>query len=146
MRIDRISFVDDVDTPEAAIISCGKLMLEAGLIKPSYIPAMIDVYHQLGAYMVIAPHVALPHASPQSGALKSGICLCVLRNPVIFGHSDNDPVHLLFGLASHDGNSHIQNLAEVADFLGYDQNITNIISSKTIAEIEYIFMSKKGEL
>lgn len=144
MKIDRIGFVDDVDTPEGAIESCGKLMLDAGLIQPSYISAMIDVYHQLGAYIVIAPHVALPHASPGSGALRSGICFCVLRKPVKFGHCENDPVHLLFGLSSHDGNSHINNLAEVAEFLGYEDNVTDLISCQSVYEIKNILSRKEN--
>ena len=56
-----------------AVRQAGKLLLNAGAITESYIDAMINMVEAEGAYMLVAPGVAMPHARPQDGALKNGI-------------------------------------------------------------------------
>ena len=145
VNIHNIKTQVEVSTPEEAIIACGTQLIESGLVRDSYIHAMIDVFHQLGAYIVIAPHVALPHASPDNGAIASGICITSLKNPIYFGHQDNDPVHVLIGLASHDGISHIETLQKMAEFLSLEENISKLINCQTESEIKNLFVENTND-
>ena len=70
-----------------------------------------------GPYIVITPHVALPHARPETGALESAIGIATLKAPVAFGNADNDPVKYLFCLSAKDNNSHLGALADLAELL-----------------------------
>ena len=81
-----------------AVRQAGKLLLNAGAITESYIDAMINMVEAEGAYMLVAPGVAMPHARPQDGALKNGISYLTLKTPVFFPQKDDNPITLLIGV------------------------------------------------
>lgn len=91
-----------------AITIAGELLREKGIVTTEYVQAMVDLYHQLGPYTLIAPGVALPHASPESGALKLGFAIVSLNEPIFFGCPENDPVATVISFASPDHSSHLQ--------------------------------------
>jgi len=84
-------------------------------IEQSYIEAIIESVNQHGPYFVLIPHVALPHARPEEGAIESAIGIATLKNPVSFGNKENDPVRYLFCLSAKDSTSHIDALADLAN-------------------------------
>ena len=45
----------------------------------------LKVSNELGPYIVITEHVALPHARPESGALEPAVGITVLKDSVEFG-------------------------------------------------------------
>lgn len=71
------------------------LLCQAGAAAPEYYDAIIRTTDELGPYYVIAPGIAMPHARPELGAKKTGFALVTLKNPVSFGHEDNDPVDVI---------------------------------------------------
>ncbi len=71
----------------------------------------------MGTYAVIAPGIVLLHARPEDGVLKPGLAMVTLSTPVNFGHTENDPVDLVFALAATDKTSHLQGLQELAQLL-----------------------------
>lgn len=99
-----------------AVNKTGNLMVKLKLITPAYTIAMIETINKFGAYSVITPGVALPHARPEAGSLKIGLVLLKLKKPVNFG-SPNDPVGLLFGFSAIDKSSHSSLLKELATLL-----------------------------
>lgn len=121
---------------EAAIRSCGTLLLKAGKIEPSYIEAMIDVYHKLGPYIVIAPGIAFPHAKPGPEVKEPCIAFCRLKRPVRFGHPQNDPVRYLFALGGVNETDHIGMLRLLSGFLMKDSNLEALALVKD--EIEFM--------
>ena len=77
------------DWREAVKLS-GGLLVASGAAEEGYISAMVRTVEELGAYAVIAPGVAIPHARPEDGAKKVGLSLAVLSEPVEFGSKEND--------------------------------------------------------
>lgn len=113
------------DWKEAIKIS-GNILKANDLIKKEYIEAMIDMVKDKGAYIVITPGLALPHARPEKGAKKNGLSILTLKNPVEFGHSKNDPVQVVISFCAVDNSSHTQMLSELAEFLRNKKNVDYI--------------------
>lgn len=84
---------------DEAIVQAGELLVNAGYVSEQYVEKMVESYHENGAYFVIAPQIAIPHARPTDGVENSAVSLVVLKEGVNFGHAANDPVRLVFGLA-----------------------------------------------
>jgi len=88
---------------------------------------------ELGPYIVVAPGVAMPHARPEDGAIATGMSLVTLKEPVVFGNPDNDPVRLVIGLAALDAQAHLHALATLVELLG-DPEMVRQISRQLSAE------------
>ncbi len=129
----------DAKDAEDAIRKAGKLLVNSGYIKDEFIDAMVDVYKELGGYIVLAPRFALPHARPESGALKTGFSLITLKTPVNFGHRTNDPVEVVIGMAARDNKEHINSLVKIANVMEDQANITKIINSNDVDDVIEIF-------
>lgn len=102
---------------EDAIRQAANALLQNGKIKASYIDAIIKTVKETGPYIVITKHVALPHARSEAGAIESAIGIATLKEPVVFGNKENDPVKYLFCLSAKDSESHINALAELTSLL-----------------------------
>ena len=114
-----------VDWQEAVCLACG-LLEKHGYVENRYIEATLDAVRNLGPYIVIAPGIAVPHARPEDGALKTGMSLVTLTPPIRFGSKEYDPIDLVIGLSSHDGRSHIGLLKRLCNFLLDDQNVARL--------------------
>ncbi len=63
-----ITLRESVETWPQALEICGKPLLDAGVIAPEYITAIVQQHQKLGPYYVLAPGLAMPHARPEEGA------------------------------------------------------------------------------
>lgn len=102
---------------EEAIEKAAQPLLLAHMFTKSYVDDIIRGVREVGPYFVLAPHVALAHARPDSGALENAMGLAILEKPVNFGSEANDPVKYVFTLSATDNNGHIDALAELAEHL-----------------------------
>lgn len=107
----------EVASADEAIQIAGELLVQHELVTPDYPKAMIDLYHRLGPYIVVAPGVALPHASPADGAKGLGLAVVVLARPVVFGAPEKDPVSVVVTFASSDYTSHLRALIDLFHLL-----------------------------
>jgi mannitol operon transcriptional antiterminator len=119
--------VEAKDWREAVRIG-GELLLNAGKIEERYIQGMIENVEENGAYIVIAPKIAMPHARPEKGAKEIGLSLITLKNPINFGNPKNDPVSLVISLCAVDHSSHLRALSELMDILSNEENVKYILS------------------
>lgn len=111
---------------EEAAERIGSLLVNSGCINESYVIAMKRVLIEMGPYAVIAPGIALLHARPEDGVIKPCLGLVTLSNPVNFGHSENDPVDLVFGLGALDKKAHIHALQQLATFLADEKALREL--------------------
>ena len=81
-------------------------LLAKNYISENYIQAIKDSTISNGPYYILAPGVAMPHARPECGALKTGMSLTLLKQGVYFPGND-EPIKLLIGLSAADADSHI---------------------------------------
>lgn len=123
---------------EDAVRKCGELLVRNGAASEEYIEAMLENVKTNGTYIVIAPGIAMPHARPERGAIRTGFSIMILEEPINFGHPTNDPVRLVIGLCATDHESHLRALSELVEFLSNEQNIEALheaISKEEIMEI-----------
>lgn len=120
---------------KAAVELSAELLAAAGVVdKERYGPAMISTVEELGPYVVIGPGIAIPHARPEDGALKVGISVALLKNPVEFGNEEHDPVDLLFGFATPDKDSHVDTIRDLVDFIKEEGNLEALRTAETNEE------------
>ena len=113
-HIQRVAHVADW---QAALRLCAAPLLAGGFIAPAYVDAIIATHEKIGPYYVLAPQMALAHARPEDGALRQGLALLVLEQPVAFHSSENDPVDLVWMFCATDHQTHLEMLAALADLL-----------------------------
>lgn len=101
----------------SAIRASAQPLLQMGYIEPRYVDAMIQGAVEFGPYMALAPGFAIPHSSPEDGAIKMGMSLVRLETPVDFGSEGNDPIEFVCTLSAVDAKMHLRAFADLLDML-----------------------------
>ncbi|AOF54119.1 PTS ascorbate-specific transporter subunit IIA [Rodentibacter caecimuris] len=100
-----------------AAIKIGTDLLEAsGAIEPRYYDTIISNIEKMGPYIILAPGLAMPHARPEEGVIKTAFALVTLKEPIYFD-GEEDPVYVLITLAGSDSDQHMQGLMEITQVL-----------------------------
>ncbi len=128
-----------------AVGLAGRLLVQAQAVEERYVEAMIRTVAELGPYVVIAPGIALPHARPEDGARRIAISFVRLRQPVSFGHAQNDPVDLIFAVAAVDSASHLKALMQLSDFLAAPDGPRRLREARSAAEVMALVTGGPGE-
>lgn len=129
-----IRIVDTVDNWEDAIREAAEPLLKKGCIEPRYVDKIITNINELGAYMILAPSVIMPHARPEDGAVSTAMALLKVNKGVLFPDNDQ-PVHLFFSLAAKDGTTHMDAIVALATLLESEENITALANATTVDDI-----------
>ena len=117
ISVSNILLKADCETAEEALQLSGDLLVKSGKVMQSYVDAVIRLQKSRPAYFVLAPGIALPHTSPEHGALKEAIAIMTLKNPICFGNSDNNPVKYIFFLSAMDNEKHIDAMGELLELM-----------------------------
>ena len=121
------------DWQEAIDFSMASL-LDKNYISENYIQSIKDSTISNGPYYILAPGVAMPHARPECGALKTGMSLTLLKQGVYFPGKD-EPIKLLIGLSA---NSHIGAIQALSELLCEEEILEQLLtasSEKQLADI-----------
>lgn len=121
-------------------------LVDNGKVTPGYVDDIIKGVLELGPYIVITEHVALPHARPESGALESAVGIATLRDPVEFGSADNDPVKFPFPLSAKDNGSHLSALQSLVELLSDPDFFTQLENARTPQDVVDLVHAKEGRL
>lgn len=140
---DIVALEGTAKTAEEAIRKAGELLLAQGYVTERYVEAMVRSYKENGAYIVIAPQIALPHARPQDGVIEPSVSLYRLKEPVKFGSKNNDPVKLVFGLGASNNDEHLELLKRLMGLLGSKKDFDTLIHAKSYKQIEEIIQEKE---
>ena len=137
LKAELIQQVDSVSDWQDAVRLAAQPLLAHGYIEESYIQAMIESINETGPYIVLAPKVAVPHASPDSGVHQLGISLLQVKKPVDFSEEGDDDkqVQLIFVLAAVDSTAHLRALQELALILDDEEAIDSLIAASDPREI-----------
>lgn len=134
-----VQIVEEVNGWREAVRVTAAPLLKEEFIQESYIDAMIQNVEEMGAYIVLAPRVAVPHARPEKGVSKTGMSVMKLNTAVDFNvEGEEDPerlVRLIFVLAATDNESHIGILQKLSMILDNDETIDALIESGSIEEL-----------
>ncbi|HHT1952341.1 TPA: PTS mannitol transporter subunit IIA [Citrobacter farmeri] len=99
-------------------------------VNANYIQAIKDSTINNGPYYILAPGVAMPHARPECGALKTGMSLTLLKQEVQFA-DDDEPVKLLIGLSAANADSHIGAIQVLSELLCEEENLAALLAAKS---------------
>ncbi|EKO3834910.1 PTS sugar transporter subunit IIA [Vibrio harveyi] len=101
------------------------MLIASGAIQPSYHDAIISSVEELGPYICIAPNLALPHARPENGVIRTAFALVMLEEPIYF-EGEDEPVDVLITLAGSSSDEHMEGLMEVTQVLDDEDSETGV--------------------
>lgn len=130
---------------DAIRISC-KALLEKKLISEVYVNEIISSVKEHGPYIVIAPNVAMPHATAESeGVFGTAISFTKFPQQVLFydeNENEEKPAQLFFTLAAKNADEHLENITKLMELLMEDGMIEKLLDTKTIDDYKKIMESK----
>lgn len=133
-----INVQEKVASWQEALDICARPLLQAKIIEPEYVAAIIEQHQKLGPYYVLAPGLAMPHARPEEGANGLGLSLLKLRDGVSFGAAEDAPVDVIIMLAAPDRHSHIEMISALAELFSSDEDLQQLHQAQTLEEIKNI--------
>ncbi len=110
---------------EEAIKIGTDLLVAAGTIEPRYYDNIVSKIKEMGPYIILAPGLAMPHARPEEGVIKTSFALVTLDTPIYFDGED-EPVDVLLTLAGSDSDQHMQGLMEITQVLDDPDSDTGV--------------------
>lgn len=138
-----IALKEEYKTPEEAVTRAGELLLKNGNVTQNYVDAMVRSYKVNGAYIVIAPRFAMPHARPEEGVLSAGFSILTLKEPIKFGSVENDPVDLIIGLAANNSDGHVEIIQKITEIFSNKEKRETIFNAENKEEILNLFKEEK---
>lgn len=111
---------------------------EDGCVKPVYKEAIISEVEELGPYIVVAPSIALPHARPEQGVLKSQIAITLFKENVEFDKREVN-ARLFVALAAADSDSHLDALMEISNILQDEDKVEEILKANDVETLYSYF-------
>lgn len=119
----------------AAVREAGRALTRSGATTSEYADRMIAVIEEFGAYVVIAPGLALAHARPGRDVRREGLAVVTLATAVPFGHPHNDPVRVVVGLAVSNAEEHIASVAKLANAFNDSGMVGRLGRAQTADEV-----------
>lgn len=125
-----------------AVVESGKLLVAAGRATEAYVCAMVEAVQEFGAYMVVAPGLAMPHARPESGALETGISFLTLKEPVFFPGREDNPIIMLVALAAASDDVHLDLMKSIGEIISDDQQLQSLQQAVSENDVFNYFREK----
>ncbi|HGO5846820.1 TPA: PTS sugar transporter subunit IIA [Mannheimia haemolytica] len=101
------------------------LLVKAGTIEPRYYDNIVSKIKEMGPYIILAPSLAMPHARPEEGVIKTSFALVTFDTPIYF-EGEDEPVHVMLTLAGSDSDQHMQGLVEITQVLDDPESDTGV--------------------
>jgi PTS system ascorbate-specific IIA component len=132
----RALYQESFATWEEAVTAAAQPLVRDGAIKPEYIDHMISSIREYGPYIVIAPHIAMPHAQGGKGVNENSFSFMKLNEPVHFSDSSEHDAQLIFVLASVDSASHLGLLEGFVEAVSDEKFVEELLKTQSIAELK----------
>lgn len=127
---------------EDAVRSCANSLLDKGIIEKRYIDAMIKGCEE-DPYIVIGPGIAIPHASPEDGVVRTGMSLLKIKNGVQYL---NHRIHIIVVIAAKDKKEHIHALMQLMKLSKSEADMKALINGTTIPEMKQIIQQYSDDI
>jgi len=129
----------------AAVRLAGRALTRGGAARSEYADRMIAVIEEFGAYVVIAPGLALAHARPGPDVRGEGLAVVTLATPVPFGHPHHDPVRVVLGVAVSNAEEHVGFIAELANVFNDPRAVARVAAAGDADEVRAVLGAQAGE-
>lgn len=131
-----VKLLETVDSYLDAIkISCDMLEAE-GIVEKRYYDAIVNKIEEFGPYFCIAEDICMPHARPEDGAIKEGLCIIKLNKPVDFM---GKRVKVFFTLSAKDNESHLGLMRKIADICMNKDKFDELLKVETEEQLMEVF-------
>lgn len=137
-----IQTVDKVSNWQEAIRLAAQPLLSDHYITDHYIEKMIQNVTDMGPYIVISNDIAIPHARPEDGVIKSAVALLKVKQRVRF--SDDKALNTILVLAGSSNGSHINILKNISVILSEKVNYQKLIDTDDVDVLYDILNGKEG--
>lgn len=111
-----------------------QLFREKGYVTADYADAIIQSTYDNGPYYVLCPGIAMPHARPEAGVLKTGLGIHIFPTAIEFG-SALGPANILLTLAATDPDTHIEVIQALSEMLVDEENIAKLTAATSKNEV-----------
>lgn len=138
LKKENVQICDAAADWRDAIRIAVKPLEEHGYVEARYKEEIISNVEKMGPYIVIADNIALPHARPEQGVLKTQVGVTLFRKNVVFEGKDM-PARLFVTLAAKDSNSHLDVLMKISELLSDESTVEKILQSPDIEELYQYF-------
>lgn len=137
-------FHESFDDWKDSINACCKPMIENNVFDERYVKKIFDSIEKFGPYIVLAPNVAMPHATEDcEGVFETEIGFMRVKKPVHFDVENRDKdARIFFTLASTDAEQHLQQMIQLATLLSNNEFVEACIkanSKEDLLEIDNKF-------
>ena len=127
-----VNVLSEAKNWEETIKVASEPLIKLGNIKQSYVDAMIKSINDLGFYIILGEHIAMPHARPENAPNETGVSFLKINKPVDFG---GDPISLIFILAAKDSNSHIDTIGSLLEIFQDEEKINELLKAEDKDEL-----------
>ena len=134
LKAENVQILDSATDWRDAIRKSTEPLEKDNFVTADYKEGIIANVENLGPYIVIAPHVAMPHARPEQGALKTQIAVTLFRKEVTFNREDAK-AKLFITLSAADSDSHLQVLVKISELLQDEDKAARILNANDEKEL-----------
>ena len=121
-----INLTGQVKNWQSAVELAVSSLIAQDAVESRYLQAIYAMHEQIGPYYVLGEGIAMPHARPEEGVIKTALSLVIVKDGVDFGSEGNDPVFIIFALSAVDSNSHIEMIASLSQFFCDDDAVKKL--------------------
>ena len=132
---DTIRFAKDTENWETAIALCAEPLIEKGYIDEGYVTACIESVHKLGAYIVVSPLVAMPHALAPECVNKTCMSYLNLEKPVDVLDNPERRAKIFVMLAAEDQSKHVDAVVALGGIFSDETNLERMIYAETVEDV-----------
>lgn len=111
---------------------------QGGYVESRYKEGIIENIEKLGPYIIIAEHIALPHARPEQGAIETQIGITLFRRDIPFNNQGTS-ARLFVTLAAKDSSSHLDALMQISELLSDENKVDKILASPDVQTLYHYF-------
>lgn len=141
LRRENVQICDSATDWRDAIRIAVRPLEQHGYVEARYKEEVISNVENLGPYIVVADRIALPHARPEQGALKTQIGVTLFRKDVFFDGKE-EPTQLFITLAARDSDSHLNALMEISELLSDEETVQKILQAEDGESLYQYFADK----
>lgn len=128
LKQENVQICDTADNWREAIKISVLPLEKSGYVESCYKDGIIENIEKLGPYIIIADHIALPHARPEQGAIETQIGITLFRKDIEF-EGREAKAKLFVTLAAKDSNSHLDALVQISELLSDEETVDKILES-----------------
>lgn len=140
---DTLLFAENLGGWRDAIELVGTPLLESGSISRDYVDAMLESIADGGTYIDLGYGIALAHARPERGVIKTGLAALWVRPEVLLNDEAEHPISFFVCLAAADSTSHLETMAELGALLSDDETRDALLAATNAADA--LAVLKSGE-